>query len=165
MAAIDSLARRKCHCRLLLGSRMRVAVYNSNINSARPAATAITCRPSTIKEIGADSVFPPSTTRQASRPVFASNAKRTPPDAPNTNPPSVDRRPLYSLPDVDEVYDHFWLPVDASSARIRRVGGSVEEKPLPKKNPVGSCLTFLLAACFVKTELSIEVGTKINFRF
>src|SRR5229473_8467150 len=98
-------------------SSLNKQVYSPNRNSARPAATAITCRPSTVNEIGADNVFPPSETRQTSRPVSASNAKKTPPDAPNTNPPSVDSRPLYSCPDVDvdEVYSHFCRPLEASS--------------------------------------------------
>ena len=62
------------------------ATYSPNTNSARPAATRITCRPSTVNEIGGDFVLPPSATRQTSRPVSASKAKQTPPDAPNTNP-------------------------------------------------------------------------------
>jgi hypothetical protein len=53
-------------------------VYSSNTNRACPAATAITCRPSTVNEIGADLVYPPSETRQTSRPVSASTAKHTP---------------------------------------------------------------------------------------
>jgi len=54
-------------------------VYSSNTNRACPAATAITCRPSTVNEVGADLVYPPSETRQTSRPVSASTAKHTPP--------------------------------------------------------------------------------------
>src|SRR5215475_125379 len=142
---------------------MNVVVYSPNMNSACPAATTIACRPSTANEIGAAHVCPPSETRQASRPVSASNAKKTPPDAPNTNPPSVDSRPLYSPPKVDDVYSHFCRPVEASSARTRRVNESVEYVPLPKSSPSGSRLT-LFKACCTKIELSIEVGTKINPR-
>src|SRR5271157_5963400 len=122
--------------------------YSPNSNSARPAATTTTCRPSTVNEIGADLVFPPSERRQTSRPVSASNAKQTPPDAPNTNPPSVASRPLYSRSDVDELYSHFRWPLAASSARTKRIGGSVWFQPLPIKSPFLSCTT-LFGACFV----------------
>ena len=73
---------------------MNSKVYSPNTNSACPAATPITCRPSTINEIEADLVYPPSETHQTSRPVSASTAKQTSPDAPNTNPPSVETGPL-----------------------------------------------------------------------
>jgi hypothetical protein len=73
---------------------MKSKVYRPNTNSACPAATAITWRPPTINDIGADLVLPPSETRQTSRPVSPSNAKQSPPDAPNTSPPSVESRPL-----------------------------------------------------------------------
>src|SRR6202023_4103992 len=109
---------------------MNSKVYSSNTNSACPAATAITCRPSTINEIGADLVYPPSETRQTSRPVSASTAKQTPPDAPNTNPPFVESRPLYPGPDGD-VNFHFVRPVAASSAMTWWIAGS-RVKPLPK---------------------------------
>ena len=72
--------------------------------------------------IGADLVAPPSERRQTSRPVSASNAKKAPPDAPNTNPPSVERRPLFpfseSVPGGAR-YSHFCAPVAASSATTR----------------------------------------------
>src|SRR5215470_16092819 len=55
--------------------------YSANAYSARPAATTINCRPSTVNDIGADLVVPPSGTRQSSRPVSASKAKKTSPDA------------------------------------------------------------------------------------
>src|SRR6202043_2030428 len=95
---------------------MNNKVYSPNTNSACPAATAITCRPSTINEIGADLVYPPSETRQTSRPVSASTAKHTPPDAPNTNPPSVESRPLKLQISDGDVNFHFGRPVAASSA-------------------------------------------------
>src|SRR5262249_39681888 len=103
--------------------------YSPNINSARPAATAITCLPSTANEIGADAVFPPSERRQSSRPLSASNAKQNPTAAPNTSPPSVDSKPLYSkveyrIVDEADLYSHFRWPVAASSARTTRVDGS-----------------------------------------
>src|SRR5271166_6736116 len=100
--------------------------YNPNANSTRPAATTTTCRPSTVNEIGADLVFPPSERRQTSRPVSASNANKTPADAPNTNPPSVESRPVISLWEsvLDGArYSHFRAPVAASSARTLRVTG------------------------------------------
>ena len=76
------------------GPTMNIKIYSSNTNSACPAATAITCRPLTENEIGADLVCPPSEACQTSRPVSTSTAKHAPPDAPNTNPPSVESRPL-----------------------------------------------------------------------
>ena len=40
-----------------------------NMNTARPEDTTITCRPSTVNEIGAATVSLPRKTRQCSRPV------------------------------------------------------------------------------------------------
>ncbi len=82
-------------------------------------------------------MFPPSERRQTSRPVSASNAKNTPPDAPNTNPPSVESRPVMSL--LNSVsdgarYSHFCAPVAASSARTLRVIGPSWLEPLPINN-------------------------------
>src|SRR5260370_1878241 len=75
--------------------RTRKAFHHSpNTNSARPAATAITCPPSIVNEIGGDFVDPPSDCLQTSRPLSASSAKRIPPDAPNTSPPPAASRPL-----------------------------------------------------------------------
>jgi len=130
--------------------------YSPNSNSARPAATTTTCRPSTVNEIGADLVFPPSERRQTSRPVSA-NAKRTPPDAPNTNPPSVERRPLFpfseSAPDGAR-YSHFCVPVAASSARTLRVVGAIWLQPLPTNNRFCTRVILLFGGSFVKTELA-----------
>ena len=46
--------------------------YKPNRNSARPAETAMTWLPSTVKEIGAARVSPPRSARQTSRPVVES---------------------------------------------------------------------------------------------
>ena len=137
-------------------------VYRPNTNNACPAATAITCRPSTINEIGADLVYPPSETRQTSRPVSASTAKQTPPDAPNTSPPSVESRPLYSAPE-GAVNFHFGRPVAASSAMTWWIAGS-RVKPLPKYWTFSLRVT-LSGGSFVKTELLSSAGTNIDPRF
>src|SRR5262249_36230168 len=68
--------------------------HNPNTNSARPAATAITCFPSIVNEIGGDFVDPPSDCLKTSRPLSASSAKRDPPAAPNISPPPVASKPL-----------------------------------------------------------------------
>ena len=71
---------------------MKQKTYSPNSNKARPAATRTTCRPSTVNEIGADLVFPPSERLQLSRPVSATRRK-APPDAPDPNAPSVEGKP------------------------------------------------------------------------
>src|SRR5215813_9825658 len=101
------------------------------MNSDRPAATKITCFPSTVNEIGAAAVVPQSGRRQSSVPVSAFTAKKTPPAAPNTNPPAVDNRPLNRMADGDEIYSHFRWPVAASRARTTRVDGTLATQPLP----------------------------------
>src|SRR5208282_1184820 len=142
--------------------------YNPNSNSARPAATTTTCRPSTVNEIGAALVFPPSELRQASRPVSASNAKTTPPDAPNTNPPSVERRPLFpfseSTPD-GAGYSHFRAPVAASSATTLRVVDSSWLQPLPTNGRFATRVIWAFGGSFVKTELLSVAGMKMYPRF
>src|ERR1700730_9272388 len=118
----------------------------------------MTCRPSTVNEIGAAIVFPPSGTRQSSRPVSASSAKQNPPDAPNTNPPAVASRPLESSA-ADERYSHLRRPVAASSARTQRGGGfDVSVPALPRKRPCSPGRA-PFAATFVKTALLSVAGT------
>ena len=110
-------------------------------------------------------MLPPSERRQASRPVAESNAKTAPPDAPNTNPPSVESSPL--RPTLAEsalgraVYSHFSAPVAASSARTLRIGGSVWLEPLPTTKPFCPRVT-VFAGAFVKTELLSVAGMKMD---
>src|SRR5271155_2965278 len=95
----SGIASQRCNLRLAIAQPQVAGVtdgwtYNPNTNSARPADMAMTCRPSTVKEIGGDNVGPPRGTRHNSRPVIDSIANASPPEAPKTNPPPVASRPL-----------------------------------------------------------------------
>ena len=68
---------------------MNSKVYSPNTNSACPAATAITCRPSTVNEIGADLV-----SRQVKRARLRVRCPRPPQNRPLLMPRTPIPPPL-----------------------------------------------------------------------